>query len=204
MFTNNFARIGGLCGISAGMIWIGLLLVELLEVATIFDGEPWDYLGLLAVTLFLLAVIGLYSEHSRNLSRTVGQASLTISALAMGLSVIYYMLEVDPEDGAAFQSWLLSTILLGLGLVLLGNGLQSRSGVTTTAAVAKVLGALLTLVFPGAFLLFEVLLDVEMDAVSGLIWGSVMVMQAISWIIVGRITFANHGVAGDRPAQLTG
>jgi len=196
MSTANRFRV---ISILAGAIWLGLLIVEFASRARVLNEENWDYLGVLAAGVFVILMILLY-RRARNPALVI----MAAGSAALGLSFILYAIEFDPEDGAAFMMFLLGTIVLGLGLAALGYRFRSLDETTGMGTALLLLGIYLILVFP-IWIVMDMGFGLNVtDRFGDQIWGSVLFVQAISWISMSGLGFGGHLRLENRPVHTKG
>ena len=193
MSTSNFTRIAGLGAILAGAYRLIQVIVEFSSNgAGIFDGKAWDYLTVLAATLILVLTLALYRQGDGHVN---GLIILGIGSALLILSAILYAVDFDPEDGAAFMSFFLGTVLQGVGVAVLGNRYRSQVGATGWGLVLMILGTILVLAFPVSAVIFG---GQELsDQLAGIIWVSVIALQAVTWMILGAKVLAGHSETGN-------
>jgi hypothetical protein len=203
MANNKFARFAGFGGILAGIIWAALILYDQAG-GSVFDGEVWDYLGVLAAALVLVLALALYLQGGDNRPGTLSLLLLAAGMVALIVSVILYAIRFDYEDSAAFGFFFLGTVVQGLGLATLGGGFRSGDLVPSWGTVLMILGVYLALVFPLFFILSGIL-DIEIsDGLAGATWISALFAQALGWMVLGMVTLTVYGEPAERPVESTG
>ena len=109
MSASNFSRMAGLGAILAGAFRLIQVVVDFSSNgAGIFDGKAWDFLIVLAATLILVLTLALYRQGDGHVQ---GLIILGIGSALLVLSAIFYAIDFDPEDGAAFMSFFLGTVI---------------------------------------------------------------------------------------------
>jgi len=188
MSTLNFSRMAGLGAILAGAFRLIQVIVDFsFNGAGVFDGKAWDYLTVLAATLILVLTLALYRQGDQQVN---GLIILAIGSAILILSALLYAIDFDPEDGAAFMSFFLGTVLQGIGVAVLGNNYRSQDSSSGLGLALMVLGIILTLAFPVSAVIFG---GQELsDQIAGIIWVSVIALQAVTWMILGAKVLAGH------------
>jgi hypothetical protein len=185
MSEEKVSRLGGYAGILAGALWMLVVLLELAGTGLLSDGDVMHYLMIVLALLVLFAGVTLYFQGQRSRNEKFAIFFLAAGAAALIVSGILYAIQFDPEDGSAFMSYFINTVLQGLGLAAFGFTLRSRSGFTGMSKALTVLGIALAISFPAAYLVENLAGSYLSDSVSGVIWLSIMVLEALSWLVLG-------------------
>jgi hypothetical protein len=200
MTTKNFLQTAGWGSILAGVIWIALAIL-VISGREVFASAALDYLGVLAAALVLVAALALYLQGSHN---TVGAALLALGSASLTFSILLYAIAFDPQDGAAFTLFFFGTIIQGLGLAVLGFRFRSHGESKGWSTTLLLLGFLLILAFP-AWFFFENSTSLSItDQYGDYFWGTIMVLQAISWIILGRSASVGSPRVDEQSVELAG
>ena len=114
MSDNKFARYAGFGSILAGIIWLALILVDRAG-SSVFNGDFWDYLGVLAVALVLMLAL----------------------ALIFPASFAFFggILDVDISGDLAGAIWISTMIAQVLGWIVLGAITLALQGSTVERPV---------------------------------------------------------------------
>lgn len=201
MSKGNPRYIIGKAGILGGLIWMALALTAISGVEQVFEGAVWDYLGVLAAASILAVAVALYLQDNRNI---LGTTVLALGSISLSLSALFYALALDPQDGNAFLFYLLGTIVQGLGIALVGYRFRSLGTHPGIGMALSVLGIVLVLTFP-AWLILDVGIGLKItELVGDQIWGTIMLVQAISWIVVSRSLSAGGRQAGYQSLESAG
>ena len=197
MSTSNFTRIAGLGAILAGAYRLIQVIVEFSSNgAGIFDGAVWETLTVLAATLILILTLALYRQGDGHMN---GLIILGVGSALLTLSAIFYVIDFDPEDGAAFTTFFFGTVLQGVGVAVLGNRYRSQHSFSGLGLVLMVLGTILALAFPISAVVFggqEV-----SDQIAGIIWYSAIALQAVTWMILGAKVLTGRSATADTSLQ---
>lgn len=185
MLTRNNFLYAGWAAILAGLVWMGLALL-VISGRDLFSGTILDYLGIFSALLMVIVGFAMYQQGGRS---KVGIAAFTLGSASLAVSSLLYAIAFNPENGEAFALFLLGTIVQGIGLAVLGYRFRSLEGSIGWGTSLLVLGILLVLVFPIWFILQDGLGLNFLDRYGDLAWGSIMTVQAVSWIILTRLTF---------------
>lgn len=180
MSNKNYLQITGWGSILAGLIWAVLVFTGIAN-QDIFIGNFLDYLGMLAPLLVLIAAVALYLQGSHNI---LGPAILSLGSAGFAISVFLYNIAFDPENGLAFTLYFFGLIIQGLGMTVVGKGFRSRHQTTGIGTILVILGIVMILAFPASFVIQD-LLGLNIERFGDLIWGGIMLVVAISWIILG-------------------
>ena len=197
MSTSNFTRIAGLGAILAGAYRLIQIILEFSSNgAGVFDGKAWETLTVLAATLILILTLALYRQGDGHMN---GLIILGVGSALLTLSAIFYVIDFDPEDGAAFTTFFFGTVLQGVGVTVLGNRYRSQHSFSGLGLVLMVLGTILALAFPISAVVFggqEV-----SDQIAGIIWYSAIALQAVTWMILGAKVLTGRSATADTSLQ---
>jgi hypothetical protein len=86
---------------------------------TIFDGEAWDYLGVVAGALSLHFAISFLLGGEDGFPGTILALILAMGSVALMVSVFLYAIEFDPGDGVAFGFIFFGIVFIGLSTLLI-------------------------------------------------------------------------------------
>lgn len=181
MSISKLTRIAGLGAILSGAFRLIQVIVDFSSNgAGIVDGKVWETLTVLAAALILVLTLALYRQGNGHVN---GLIILGVGSALLILSAIFYAVDFDPEDGAAFMSFFLGTVIQGVGVAVLGNSYRSQDGATGSGLALMVLGIFLVLAFPVSAVVFG---GQELSGqIAGIIWVSVIALQAVTWMILG-------------------
>lgn len=197
MSTSNFSRMAGLGAILAGAFRLLHVIVDFSYNGTgILSGKAWETLAIIPPVLILILTLALYRQGNQHMN---GLIILGVGTALLTLSAIFYAIDFDPEDGAAFTFFFLGTVLLGVGVAVLGNSYRSLDGFTGWGLALIVLGTMLTLTFPVSAVIFG---GQEIsEQIAGTIWFSVVALQALTWMILGAKVLTVRSTTVDTSQQ---
>lgn len=199
MSTKNILQTSGWGSILAGVIWI-TLVVFVFSGRDVFTGTALDYLGVVAAALVLILALALFLQEGQN---KVGSVLLALGSASLTFGILFYAIALDPEDNAAFTLFLFGTIIQGLGLIVLGFGYRSHGMSKGWSTALFLIGFALIVAFPAWFLLENATDQNITDRFGNYFWGTIMVVQAISWIILGRLCAASDRQLEDKPSEVS-
>lgn len=185
MSNKNVLQVIGWGGVFAGLIWL-VLAMQVFTGRDIFSGTFMDYLGVLAPLLILTAAIALILQGDHKI---LGPVILAIGSATLAIGVLLYNLALDPQEGLAFTMYFFGTLIQGLGLAATGYGFRARQVAPRLGTTILILGTVLLLAFP-IWLFYDLGLGFNFQRFGHLIWGGIMVAQAVSWAVAGWLPAA--------------
>jgi hypothetical protein len=194
MSGSSFVRIAGLGGILAGIGWIILVILDPID-----NGGFLGYLMSVLPVLILILSLALYLQGGHNAVSTLGLTALAIGSVLLVLSVIFYTINLDPDDGWAFTMLFFGTVIQGLGLIAIGYRSRSLGEFPGWSVTLIPLGIILIVYLPVVAFLDN---NVFSSGTNGdLLFQAWLWLQAISWMMLGAIAFIGRGEAADQPTQ---
>jgi len=199
MSTSNFGRLAGLGGILAGLLWLGIIVIQI-----VLDKDSVeDLIAVVPPVLMLLVTLALYLQFEHNISGVLGLAVFAFGTVLLLLAMFGYVLDVEVEGviGAvgAFTINFFGYSIQGLGLLITAIAFRSRGYFKPWSTILIPLGAFVMANWPIGFAIAFLLSLSEQH--TGIMWAADWVVSGIAWIILGAMVLVGDQQPAEQPLK---